>query len=286
MKYFILFSALVGSLQANASFKNKDWSDDMEDIHIYHSYTSKSYGYGDYVNFGIECRIHEGDSKGKVGLSFYDSGAIATPNSSVRLRVRVDKNTVYNLEGFMYSNSYRGGLVNRNIPEKLWVEMKLGSSINLEVYNHNELKTKEKLSLNGSAKAIERISSKCSTPLADDVKPIYKSTASNTLSAKNKKNISSETSVRDRFVSSEMLRYKEIYMQMIKQNLLVSPSYSSKECEISMRLSTNGLVLDASGYGDNSYCRALRAAVVKVSQFPMPHDKAIIEKLRNVDMSF
>jgi colicin import membrane protein len=72
---------------------------------------------------------------------------------------------------------------------------------------------------------------------------------------------------------------------MIQQNLLKDESFVGKECNLRMRLSSNGLVLDVSSNGgDQSVCRAAKAAVVKISQFPMPEDPAVIEKVRSISM--
>ncbi|MGR5061716.1 cell envelope integrity protein TolA [Photobacterium sp. DNB22_13_2] len=91
---------------------------------------------------------------------------------------------------------------------------------------------------------------------------------------------------RGQFVADERDRYGAIYRQMIQQNLLVEQSFIGKECVIRMRLSSNGLVLDASeDGGDSALCRAAKAAVVKVSQFPMPEDQAVVEQLRNIRLT-
>lgn len=90
---------------------------------------------------------------------------------------------------------------------------------------------------------------------------------------------------RGQFVADETQRYGAIYTQLIQQNLLVEQSFIGRECVIRMRLAANGLVLDASEEGgDRSLCRAAKAAVVKVSQFPMPDDPAIVEKLRGIKL--
>ncbi|KLV09102.1 TolA [Photobacterium aquae] len=92
--------------------------------------------------------------------------------------------------------------------------------------------------------------------------------------------------VRGQFVDDETQRYGAIYTQMIQQNLLIEQSFVGKECVIRMRLSSNGLVLDASeAGGDRNVCRAAKAAVVKVSQFPMPEDPAVVERLRDIRLT-
>ncbi|MDO6541005.1 cell envelope integrity protein TolA [Photobacterium sanguinicancri] len=91
---------------------------------------------------------------------------------------------------------------------------------------------------------------------------------------------------RGQFVSDEVARYSAIFTQMIQQNLLVDQSFSGKECVIRMRLSANGLLLDATeDGGERTLCRAAKAAVVKVSQFPMPEDPEVIEKLRAIRLT-
>ncbi|GAB6262130.1 cell envelope integrity protein TolA [Photobacterium sp. CCB-ST2H9] len=88
------------------------------------------------------------------------------------------------------------------------------------------------------------------------------------------------------FIADEAARYGEIYKQMIQQNLLTDPSFNGKECNLQMRLSASGLLLDVADVGgDNSLCRAAKAAVVKVSQFPMPEDPAVAEKVRSIRLT-
>ncbi|MGF1686629.1 cell envelope integrity protein TolA [Photobacterium japonica] len=85
------------------------------------------------------------------------------------------------------------------------------------------------------------------------------------------------------FIADETARYGAIFKGMIEQNLLVEQSFIGKQCQIRMRLSANGLLLDAfEDGGDSNLCRAAKAAVVKVSQFPMPDDPAVVEKLRDI----
>lgn len=51
---------------------------------------------------------------------------------------------------------------------------------------------------------------------------------------------------------------------MIQQNLLTDQSFIGKQCVLSMRLSANGLLLNVDQVsGDNTLCRAAKAAVVK-----------------------
>ncbi|PSW07416.1 cell envelope integrity protein TolA [Photobacterium lipolyticum] len=91
---------------------------------------------------------------------------------------------------------------------------------------------------------------------------------------------------RGQFASDEADRYGAIFKQQIQQNLLIDESFLGRECVVKMRLSVNGLVLDISDEGgDPNVCRAAKAAVVKVSQFNMPEDPLVIEKLRNIRLT-
>lgn len=87
-------------------------------------------------------------------------------------------------------------------------------------------------------------------------------------------------------IADEVKRYGAIYTQMIQQNLLVDQSFKGKECNLTMRLSADGLVLDVTqSGGDSALCRAAKSAVVKVSQFPMPDDPEIVKKLRDIKLA-
>ncbi|WP_120511237.1 cell envelope integrity protein TolA [Photobacterium salinisoli] len=93
-------------------------------------------------------------------------------------------------------------------------------------------------------------------------------------------------SAKGQFIADETARYGEIYKQMIQQNLLFDQNFSGKECNLQMRLSVSGLLLDVSDVGgDTGLCRAAKAAVAKVSQFPMPEDPAVVEKLRSIRLT-
>lgn len=102
--------------------------------------------------------------------------------------------------------------------------------------------------------------------------------------------LESESATRDtargRFVNDEVARFGAIYTQMIKQNLLVDDNLRGQECIVKMRISGTGLLLDVSEVGGNpSLCRATKAAVLKVSSFPMPDDKEIAAQLQNIELT-
>lgn len=102
--------------------------------------------------------------------------------------------------------------------------------------------------------------------------------------------LESESATRDtargRFVNDETARFGAIYTQMIKQNLLVDDNLRGQECIVKMRISGTGLLLDVNEVGGNSsLCRATKAAVLKVSSFPMPDDKEIAAQLQNIELT-
>lgn len=91
---------------------------------------------------------------------------------------------------------------------------------------------------------------------------------------------------RGQHIADEVARYGAIYKQMIQQNLLVDQSFKGQECNLTMRLSADGLVLDVTqNGGDGALCRAAKSAVVKVSQFPMPDDPDVVKKLRDIKLA-
>ncbi|WP_158174606.1 cell envelope integrity protein TolA [Grimontia hollisae] len=102
--------------------------------------------------------------------------------------------------------------------------------------------------------------------------------------------LESESATRDtargRFVNDEAARFGAIYTQMIKQNLLVDNNLRGQECIVKMRISGSGLLLDVNEVGGNpSLCRATKAAVLKVSSFPMPDDKEIAAQLQDIELT-
>ncbi len=91
---------------------------------------------------------------------------------------------------------------------------------------------------------------------------------------------------RGQHIADEVARYGAIYKQMIQQNLLVDQSFKGQECNLTLRLSADGLVLDVTqNGGDGALCRAAKSAVVKVSQFPMPDDPDVVKKLRDIKLA-
>jgi colicin import membrane protein len=70
----------------------------------------------------------------------------------------------------------------------------------------------------------------------------------------------------------------------IEQNLIQTGSVAGKSCRLQMRIAANGLVLDAVGSGDDSLCLTLRSAALRAGTLPMPKDKDVNDKLRDVTL--
>jgi hypothetical protein len=155
------FVASIIAFSANAAFQTNNWNDQMSDTKVYVKYTSvKSGGYNNYQHFGFECRITDGSRTGRVQLQFDGDSAIATPNSNVKIDLRVDKGQVFSLEGSTYSNSYRAGHI-RDIPDELYTELKTGSKLHMNIYHGRELEVSETFSLAGSTAALNYVTNKC-----------------------------------------------------------------------------------------------------------------------------
>jgi colicin import membrane protein len=97
-------------------------------------------------------------------------------------------------------------------------------------------------------------------------------------------------SARSQFVSSEVDRFGAIYMQLIKQNLLLEDSFRGKSCRVNLKLIPTGSgaivgslsVLD----GNSALCAATQRAVAKVGTFPLPKDDLdVVNKLKNINLT-
>lgn len=70
----------------------------------------------------------------------------------------------------------------------------------------------------------------------------------------------------------------------IEQNLITTGSVAGRSCRLKMRIASNGLVLEAVGTGDDSLCLSLRSAALRAGTLPMPADKDVNKKLRDVTL--
>lgn len=93
------------------------------------------------------------------------------------------------------------------------------------------------------------------------------------------------TTARSKILADELQRNASIFQSMIQQNLKLDNQMLGQTCQIQLNLASNGFVIQVSdGRGDKRLCRAARAAVLQIGQFPMPKDKALIEELKRISL--
>lgn len=97
------------------------------------------------------------------------------------------------------------------------------------------------------------------------------------------------TSARSSHVASEADRYGAIYTQLIQQNLLLEDSFRGKSCRVNLRLIPTGADailgnLSVLG-GDSRLCAATKRAVAQVNSFPLPKDPAVVDKVKNINLT-
>lgn len=101
---------------------------------------------------------------------------------------------------------------------------------------------------------------------------------------------SQNLSAKERFVASEVERYGAIYTQLIQNNLLQDESYLGKSCRVNLRLLPTGkdaILSDVKVLsGDKRVCAATKRAVAQVRSFPLPDDKDVVAKLRDINLTF
>ncbi|MFA0312097.1 protein TolA [Vibrio splendidus] len=97
------------------------------------------------------------------------------------------------------------------------------------------------------------------------------------------------SSAKQQFIDDEAQRYGEIYKQMIQGNLRVEDSFSGKSCRVNLRLlatGSNAIVKSVSILsGDSRLCEASKRAVAQTGTFPLPSDPAIVDKLKDINLT-
>ena len=75
---------------------------------------------------------------------------------------------------------------------------------------------------------------------------------------------------------------------MIQEKLLTEDSFRGKSCKINIRLVQAGKDAILSKVtpmnGDSALCSAAKRAVAQVGNFPLPADKEVADKLKNIDL--
>lgn len=97
------------------------------------------------------------------------------------------------------------------------------------------------------------------------------------------------SSAKQQFVASETDRFAAIYTQLIQNKLLVEDSYRGKSCKVNLKLipAGNSAILSSVKVlsGDARLCAASKSAVTQVGTFPLPADKDVASKLRDINLT-
>lgn len=87
-------------------------------------------------------------------------------------------------------------------------------------------------------------------------------------------------------VLSEVEKYTALITSKIQQNLLIDEKMKNKECRLNIRLAFNGLVTKVNALGgDKQVCEAAIRAVGMADTLPVSKDKAVFEKLKNINLT-
>lgn len=87
-------------------------------------------------------------------------------------------------------------------------------------------------------------------------------------------------------VLSEVEKYTALIIAKIQQNLLLEDSMKGKQCRLNLRLAFNGLVTQVEALnGDKQVCDASIRAVRRADTLPVSKDKAVFEKLKNINLT-
>ncbi|NVJ54738.1 MAG: cell envelope integrity protein TolA, partial [Vibrionaceae bacterium] len=93
---------------------------------------------------------------------------------------------------------------------------------------------------------------------------------------------------KNQHVESEVGRYAAIYKQLIEGRIRKDDYLVGKSCRLNIKLvptGTDGVVSSVSVLsGDARLCNAAKSAVTQVGNFPMPNDRAIVDKIRDINL--
>ena len=94
---------------------------------------------------------------------------------------------------------------------------------------------------------------------------------------------------RQKYITSELVRYGAIYTQMIQEKLLTEDAFKGKSCKINIRLIQAGkgaIVSKVSPIdGDARLCSAAKRAVAQVGTFPLPTEQDVADQLKNINLT-
>ncbi len=95
------------------------------------------------------------------------------------------------------------------------------------------------------------------------------------------------TSARGQQINDEVSRWASRYVNIIQQNWIVDDSHENVTCLLNLQLTSDGLVFNVEKVsGSELLCRSAKASIFKISQFPVPSDPLVMDKLKNINLKF
>ncbi len=95
------------------------------------------------------------------------------------------------------------------------------------------------------------------------------------------------TSARGQQIADEVSQWASRYVNLIQQNWIVDASHGNVTCLLNLQLTSDGLVFNVEKVSGNELlCRSAKASIFKISQFPVPSDPLVMEKLKNINLKF
>lgn len=95
------------------------------------------------------------------------------------------------------------------------------------------------------------------------------------------------SSARGQQVDDEVSRWASRYVSIIQQNWILDENQRNQSCVLNLQLSSDGLVFNVEKLsGSEILCRSAKASVFKISQFPVPSDPDVMDKLRDINLNF
>ncbi|MBY8299425.1 hypothetical protein KW538_11020 [Vibrio fluvialis] len=160
MKNFVIGIVSIGiSFGSLASFDKAENFDAMYNKNVYQRYTQKGQN-----TFGFRC---DSDTYTRDMYITFGGNYIASPNSEVSVRIKIDSGQIYNLKGRTYTSSNDGGAIS-DYPKEILYEIKQGHTAYLEVYSYDMRRIKTSFNLSGSSNAVNDVSSRCDVTFQAD----------------------------------------------------------------------------------------------------------------------
>lgn len=162
MKHLSIGVGLLATLlpfNSLAAFQKSESFDAMYNKNVYQRYTQRGEN-----SLGFRC---DSDTYTRDMYITFGGNYIASPNSDVSVRIKIDGGQIYNLKGRTYTSSNNGGAIS-DYPKELLYEIKQGQTAHLEVYSYDMRKIKTSFNLSGSSNAVNDVSSRCDVTFQAD----------------------------------------------------------------------------------------------------------------------